>query len=398
MPTLTNSVGDTGANAKHDVALVQLMLRLAKNSKGVSYYGTNYTGAYDTATKTAIAAFQKDNNIQTVDTPTAKATEKSGLLQPSSKTFAKLNAALPAKYVDMRIIPNTNLVYLPASSGDAQASAAAVSTKADLDVSFRAKVAAVVNTMYANNKIALAVVGPGWRRDFATQAAQTRTGAGPGESNHNFGRAVDLGFKSFTWIDGAGNIKKEGGWLGSPSLGNGKSEQMWNARDAVAVKGQGLFLTSFGGERVHLQNFADATVSGRRSLAKLLTTVGTMKWQHTKNQYHADLSLGVKEIDVGTSKQIWNETSPITQTSVATAAAGKDMTVLIGNPLFAKLDAVKAAAKAIANAKPGAPVPVAKATLAAKDITANDLKVIRAALKAEFEAADTNWQKWVPTP
>ena len=397
MTNLTGTVGDNGANAKQDVALVQLMLRVTKNAKGVPYYGADYSGNYDVATKNAIAAFQKDNNIQTADTKTAKATEKSGRLDPTSQTLAKLNAALPAKYADMRSLPGTNIVYLPASQGAATASQVAISAKADLNPGFRMKVAAVVETMYEDHKIALEVVGPGWRRDFATQAAQTKTGAGPGESNHNFGRAVDLGFKSFTWINGAGQFVKEGGWLGSPALGNAKSTQLWNARDAIAVTGNGLFLTTFGGERVHLQNFSDGTVNGRHSLAKLLTTVGTMKWQHG-NQYQADLGLGVKQVDVGTSKQIWSDASPITKDGVAAAAAGKDMTALMKSPLFAKLEAVKAAAKAVANAKPGVAVPAASAKLAAQNITANDMKVIRAALKGEFEAADANWDKWVPTP
>ena len=36
------------------------------------------------------------------------------------------------------------------------------------------------------------------------------------------------------------------------------------------------------------------------------------------------------------------------------------------------------------------------AKLEAKDITVADLKTIQTALKADFEKADTNWNKWVP--
>ena len=280
MVSIDGSVGEGGTNAKHDVAIVQLMLHLIKNAKGAPYYGAAYSGKYDTGTKDALAAFQKDQKIPIIPAKgVAKAgDEKSALASPAGSTFAKLSAALPAGYADMRAIPNTTTVYLPAASTDATSSSAEVLAKADLDPAFRAKIADVITTMQQRHKVALAVVGPGWRRDFATQAAQTATGAGPGESNHNFGRAVDLGFKNFRWIDGSGKIVKEGGWLGSATLGGVKSEQLWVARDVVAVKERGLFLTNFGGERVHLQNFSDASVNNRAALAKLLSTVGAMKW------------------------------------------------------------------------------------------------------------------------
>jgi hypothetical protein len=59
VPDLRASVGDTGANAVHDVALVQAMLQAIKDAKGAAYFGKN-TGTYDAATKTAIIAFQTD--------------------------------------------------------------------------------------------------------------------------------------------------------------------------------------------------------------------------------------------------------------------------------------------------------------------------------------------------
>lgn len=397
MATIDGSVGDGGTNAKHNVAIIQLMLHLVKNAKGQPYYAGAYSGTYDPGTKTALAQFQKDQKIATW---TAKApapnAEKAGCVVPGSNTFAKLNSALPAAYADIRIIPNTTTVYLPAPQADATASSGAVMSKNDLDAGFQAKIANVVNTMFTRHKIALAVVGPGWRRDFATQAAQTKTGAGPGESNHNFGRAVDLGFKDLRWVNGNGAIIKEGGWLGSPALGAAKSAQFWSARDTVAVTQNGLFLTSFGGERVHLQSFSDAAANNRASLANLLTTVGTMKWQFKNNQYHADLGLAAKSVDVGTSKQIWSGKAPITKASIEAAATGKDMAALTKNALFAKLEAVKKVAKEIASAKAGTTPAAAKAALNAKQVTAADLKVIQAALKSEFEKADAGWNQWVP--
>lgn len=398
MVSIDGSVGEGGTNAKHDVAIVQLMLHLIKNAKGAPYYGAAYSGKYDTGTKDALAAFQKDQKIPIIPAKgVAKAgDEKSALASPAGSTFAKLSAALPAGYVDMRAIPNTTTVYLPAVSTDATASSAEVLAKADLDPAFRAKIADVITAMQQRYKVALAVVGPGWRRDFATQAAQTATGAGPGESNHNFGRAVDLGFKNFRLIDGSGKIVKEGGWLGSPTLGGVKSEQLWVARDVVAVKERGLFLTNFGGERVHLQNFSDASVNNRAALAKLLTTVGAMKWSH-KIQYETDLGLGAKSVDAGTAKQIWSGSAPITKASIATAAAATDLATLAKNPLFGKFEVVQKLAKTTAAAKTGPAPAAAKAKLDAKDITAADVKLVQTALKGEFEKADANWKKWVPT-
>jgi len=402
MAEIKGTVGDGGANAKHDVALVQLMLRLVANKKGVPYYNQAYTGTYDTATKDALAAFQKDQSINTAvaakaPAPGAAPAEKSGLVAAGSNTFAKLNGALPAKYASMRIIPNTTTVYLPAPEAEAKTSAAAIAMKADLDPAFRQKAAATVTTMYADHKVALNVVGPGWRRTFAVQAAQTKTGAGPGESNHNFGRAVDLGFGKFVWIAGDGSFVQEGGWLGSAKLGPAKSEQLWAARDAIALKAQGIFLTNFQGERVHLQSFPDGTTNARRSLAKLLTAVGALKWQ-VKGQYQTDLGLGAHFVNAGTSKQIWAGGSPITGADVAAAAAGRDLAALAKDGLYAKLEAVKKAAKAIATAKAGTIPAVAKSALTAQDITQNDLKVVKAALKADLERADVHWNQWAPVP
>src|SRR4051812_31845398 len=116
MVDITNSVGDGGTNAKHDVALIQLMLRVIHSAKGQPYLLANYTGTLDASINHALAAFQKDQSIATAlppgkaapALPAAKA-EKSGFVQPGSVTFAKLNAALPAKYADMRIIANPPL-------------------------------------------------------------------------------------------------------------------------------------------------------------------------------------------------------------------------------------------------------------------------------------------------
>ncbi len=398
MVDIAGSVGDGGVNAKSDVAIVQLMLRLIKNAKGVPYYSANYTGSIDAATNTALTAFQKDQKIALPDAKAAAtagpAAEKSGFVKTGSITFAKMAGALPAKYVEMRAIANTTTVYLPAKTEEATASSSLIASKADLDATFRVKVAAVVDTMYQRNKIALGVVGPGWRRSFALQFAQTKTGAGPGESNHNFGRAVDLGFVNFTWMKGDGSFVKEGGWLGSTSLGGVKSEQLWAARDAIAITERGLFLTNFGHERVHLQSFSDAKANNRASLAKLLTTVGTMKWQH-KTDYQTNLGVAATFVDAGTAKQIWSGKATVNGAAIIKAATGQTLATLSTNALYAKLTAVKAFIKASA-LNPTLKTTAGKAALVAKDVVPADVATFQSALKAEFEAADTNWVQWLP--
>ena len=108
MPDLRGSVGDKGTNAVHDVALVQAMLRVVKNAKGVEYFG-NYTGSYDAATKTAIIAFQTDQKLiaapgAKLDPAAAAKLDKTGLVDKNSATLKALNQALPAAHKDMVIM------------------------------------------------------------------------------------------------------------------------------------------------------------------------------------------------------------------------------------------------------------------------------------------------------
>jgi len=99
MPNITDSVGEGGANKRHDVAIVQLMLQLIKDASNNPYFAGEYNGAYGATTKTAIAAFQKGqkllpaspgNPAKTGAMPAVAPAEKEGFIGVSSQTFAKI--------------------------------------------------------------------------------------------------------------------------------------------------------------------------------------------------------------------------------------------------------------------------------------------------------------------
>jgi hypothetical protein len=405
VPELTKSVGDGGANLKHDVALVRAMLLLVKDAKGAPYLAGPYDGTYSDAVKGAIAAFQRDwklspaaplpaagigagkagpgnfkvagplgaGGAQVVVLPAvgagaAKAApvapapgpgqEVSGVMAPGGPTLRKLAALLPATHAELRVIAGHSTVYLAADAKAAAESEAAIAKDAEFEPQFRAKIATLVREMHGRHKIALSLTPTGRRRNFAQQQKEVNTKAGPGESNHNFGRAADIGFRGFRWLQGDGKIKQDVDWLNALQKTKAASASaFWDARDAIA-KTLNLFRLQF--ERVHLQAFDQAKVSNARSLVKLLNAVGTMKWEP---RYKSDLGFGGKLFAVGTARQIYAGNATVT-------------------------DAEIAAAKSAALGKAVAPA----------DIKAADVQAMKDALKADFDRADQNWAKWAPVP
>jgi peptidoglycan hydrolase-like protein with peptidoglycan-binding domain len=370
MADITASVGDGGENKVHDVCLIQAMLKVVKNSKGQAYFGANYDGAFGALTKNAIVAFQKDFGLVPA-APSAMsssggiigligkviamaATDKQGFISMLGPTLQKLNDTLPATHKGMRIIEGTKTVYLEGSSTGLSASKLDITGDANFEEGFRQKLANLVDQTFSQHKIVLWVTSTGHRRTFAQQAAIApgATKAGPGESNHNFGRAADLGFKGFQWVQSDGTITKDNDWLGSLEKANAaKATAFWNKRDSIALS-LGLFKLAF--ERIHVQAFDQATVSNPNSLAALLTTVGTMKWEA---QYKSDLGFGGDLFDVGSAKQIW--------AGNATVSSG----------MLAKAKGVK-----VTTIKP------------------KDIIDMQADLKRQFELADTNFLQWKPLP
>jgi hypothetical protein len=298
------------------------------------------------------------------------------LLTPTSTSFKELAARVPAPFDEMTIIAGTNTVFLPASSLDMHQSYAKISGDPQIEPTFRKQVCRLVELMYLQHKVVLWLTPSGNRRTFAQQAAEKNTFAGPGESNHNFGRAVDIGFRGFNWINRWCRIVKDTDWLNRLTEQEPqKANKLWDARDRVALKQVMMFRLQF--ERVHLQAFNQATVSSGRSLARLMSTVGAMKWEahavaqavkgsskpHKSWHYSADFALGGKKFPVGTSKQIWSGHAAVTKTILAQAWTQK------GGKIWKDTDIAEA-----------------------------DLHAARNALKADFVKADQQWKHWRPVP
>lgn len=400
MPDIKDSVGDGGANTVHDVALVQMMLHAVKDAKNTPYFGADYTGSYSNAVKDSISKFQKDQNLLAPSGGAGSAAaEKDGLIAKSSQTLAKLNTMLPTKYATARIIENTKTVYLEMDAAAASASATAINAKTDLDAAFRANVANLVSQVYRDMKIALTVVvRSGWNRSFSQQAAldPATTNAGPGESNHNWGKAVDIGFNHLKWVRGDGDVFEDNWWLEGKDaskkvvMSEAKANAFWAARNRVAA-GLNLFPTTFAGDTIHLQAYDDARVSMANSLAALLNqvTVKNMKWLAVRghpNQYKNDFGLGGAKFGVGTSKQIWAGTAPVTKADLAAA-------------LNAKLAADKKFnVYTFFGVTPVPPGPPPAPPIKEADIKGTYLAKIKSNLQADFQAAEANVAKWKPLP
>lgn len=364
MPDIKDSVGEGGANKNHDVALLQAMLKVVKDAKGNAFLTTNYDGAYGGNTKTAIVNFQKEQGTG-ADKP-GPTQETFGFVAKDGPTIKKLNDVLPADYKDIRIIEGTRTVYWPMKDTESTDSQNAITGKADLDKDFRTKVGQLVQLMFDRHKIALTVTDSGWRRTFQKQyelATQPTppTKAGPGESNHNFGMAVDIGFKGWKWMRGDGTSKVDDWWLNSlAKVSAAKSREMWEARNKIAFTELTMHPSALAGDLIHVQKLSDANVSMRLSLADLLDRVGTMHWEFKNSQYHTDFGLGGDRYPVGNSKQIWDKTAPISATDLATALT-----------------------------KSGTPTKAAS-------ITAKELDAWRAKLRTEFETAEAKGADWKP--
>lgn len=388
MPDIKDSVGEGAKNNIHDVALVQAMLRIVKNAKNAPYLVSNYDGIYGKDTKSAIIAFQTDQKLAAQSNPAGKSPaglEKQGFIGKDSATFKRLVSVLPATHKEITIIENTKTVYIGAPEDDAQGSEGAISANMELEATFRGKVVLLVQQVYKDHKIALCLTPSGGRRTFAQQAAlnPATTKAGPGESNHNFGRAVDIGFKNLEWLAGDGSIVKDDYWLNKlTKVSEKKATAFWVARNAIAEKGPpGLFSIGMW-DAIHLQSYKQGLVSVARSLADLLNTIGKLKWgaQPAKpNQYQTDLGFGGTLFTGGTAKQIWAGQATVTKAMIAQA----------------RTDALKKAAmKAGPNSKEFKQFKPVKEI----DIKQDEVTTLQKALKTDFEQADQHWQKWKPSP
>jgi hypothetical protein len=380
MPRLTGTVGNRGANAAHDVALVQAILHVIKNRAGESYYPAAYDGICGTRTLDAISRFKSDHQLGPTPITAAASIgpQRSSFVGPpapgpapidnNSQTWRDMVAALPSEYKGARIIPGTLTVYLEMSAADAAASASSIAADSQLDAAFRQKIRQLVDRMQQLHGIALtSPPADGRRRTFQQQAnlSAAVTGAGPGESNHQFGQAVDIGFNRLAVVARAGGIHRADYWLNHAGLTPKQQGEFWEARNKIAFGQLGLFPTSKHGDFPHIQAYPDTSVSCGKSLVALLTAVGKMKWKlgaySGANQYQSDLGYGGAFFSVGTAKEIFLGNATITAEAIASARGTKSGKLV----------------------KP-------------TEITQPEIAAVRRALKADFDAADANWTKWKP--
>jgi hypothetical protein len=134
--------------------------------------------------------------------------------------------------------------------------------------------------------------------------------------------------------------------------------ELWALRNAIAFDELGMFKSEKPGDTIHIQRYSDDNISMTKSLAKLLDTVGTMRWRKAHPGYECNLGFnGGVWHNVGKSTEIWDQTGPLQK---AWIAAGR-------------------------NVPPSA-------------VTDADVRAMRQALRAEFEAAEAGRDRWVAQP
>jgi hypothetical protein len=298
MQSLTGSVGGGGKNAVHDVALVKFLMMVVKNSKGSSYLPLgDYTDVRDGSVSVAIRAFQQDNLLVDAVSGKPKPGVLPGLIEPSGATWAKLVAAVPDAYKTVRTTEGVALVYFPMSL-NALASAKGEIQAGELKNEFKVKVTNLLDKFYAKSGIVVSANPNGLRRTFEQQMKKASE-ASPGETIHNYGYAVDLGFTGLSYVSRTGGTQTvdahDRGFDKWPRI----KEQIFAARNAIAIRELTLFATVAlgGGDFFHLQNYADKPLDSVGSFMKLLGKVGPMKmkWRPeymTWTDYWCDLGLG----------------------------------------------------------------------------------------------------------
>lgn len=427
MQKLTGTVGDRGLNARHDVALVQALLVLAQRPISLDSNKSKYLSRIDgnpgDGTTRAIRQFQDDHKLLDDTGPGTPSgavgplmammravriatAAKPGLIVPADATWDKLAAAVPREFSDLRVLTGSKTVYVAGTSAQRQESLALVdqeeyvfakdflsSVKAVIGGLFDAT--GIVASLCRNMKDGKIVKCVAARRDFAAQYKlfvdpNAPTGAGPGESNHNFGRAVDLGFEGLRWLKSDGVVEEnEDSWLHELDLPSKKKPYK------MSPKGEHLFfwevLREVGEalglhrgpqtDRPHLQAYSDANVSMSGSLADLLTRAGKMRWRGGGGNYRCDFGLGLDHFSVGTAADIWSGNLPGLQAALTEARAQARR---FGVASIVPSHGAATRSMNVSLAANGANAPV----------TDRDVDDMRRKLRADFVAADKKWENW----
>ena len=378
MPSITDSVGENGRNAAHDVAIVQFMLKVLKNSAGLPYFAGGHSDSSGNSTVRALVAFQAGGGA---------GGEPAGLVRPGSATWRSLLSAFNSSDATLRTartMAGFDLVYAAMPQNRAEHSLSELHAVSNLQPEFRSKVAQLIRTFYDQSGIACSLVSGtgGWRQFSAQEGLVSK--AGIGESTHEYGYAVDLVVTNFTWF--APDLRRHTSHASFQGIQNRYVEQLLAARDEIASRLK-LFRTVVPGDLGHLQNFDDNTLDSVSSLMELMHDVGPrkMKWVPQFRQptnYLCDLGLGGDLYYAGTSVSIWHQDSSkrISESDLAKALGAKKK----ADPRFS-LDSFLG--------RSGKPLPTQPT---ASDISASDIQAVQVMLKVEFDAAAKNWRRWQP--
>jgi hypothetical protein len=292
--------------------------------------------------------------------------DTAGVVKPGGATIVKLNELLPRDDKDIMIAADTRVVYWPDLSTQMAGTAKAIEDDKSLHAEFRVNVAKLVRRMFEKHKILLTIAPAGGRRTFQKQyeIATTpdedgnyATGAGPGESNHNWGQAVDIGFNKFEWVNTSDNSVTDDWWLNKlTKLHPGRYMEMWKIRNAIAFDELDMFPSKKPGDHIHIQRYSDDNVSMVKSLAALLEKKGKLSWRWNQS-YECDLGYGGAWHKVGTATEIWDKSGPVDKHWIA---IGKGVAVA--------------------------------------EVKDSDVQAMRDALRADFEAAEAARDDWEPQP
>lgn len=306
-----------------------------------------------------------------------------GIVRPNDATWWAMTRGPQPGFTDLRILPGSRIVYVANPASDLKAKFEEVA-QGGFTPAFQTKIINCITLFHARHGIAigLASVKSSGRRTFQKQYelmtdGRKTTQAGPGESNHNWGMAADLGFQNLRWMQSEGRVvENETAWFHRMDelTGNRKaSSKFYASMRAVGIE-SGMFKGP-DDDAPHLQNWDDSGVSAAKSLADQLTRSGTMKWSTAPKRYSCDLGLGGPLVHVGTSVEIWRGGASVSAAEIT------------------KLRRLQADREAKALAVAGSPPPKPRAVPAA---TGAEVKAMQAELRRQFELAEANWQNWLP--
>jgi peptidoglycan hydrolase-like protein with peptidoglycan-binding domain len=383
LQALSAGVGTGQPNTKHDTALVQAALRLILDAKGKPFYAGTIDGSFGNGTTGSITRFQGEK-MKGTTIPASDA----GKVLAGSATETALRTELP-RDIRLGALPGSKVVYRAADGIDLSNANAAVAREPNLQPGFLKSLGDLNDRFWDGDKLVLGVATKGGFRSFQTQfdLPPTTTKAGPGESNHNFGNGCDFGFIGFRFLSAGGAWQDDDFWLNALAK-LGLSKPFWDRRNSY-FPGLNLFPSALRGDLIHIQAFDDNHVSMRKSLADLMTRVGpNCDWDHDLHQYQANLIFADTKFPVGSSKQIWSGSAPVTAANLASAleAGRTKRNTATGSTLTADQET-----KYVQFA--GATRPTTKAWTA-REITNAQLTLMRNFLREDMRAAETGRAQW----